>query len=318
MEISILKQQIKNNQLDDFYVFGGDEWAIQRMYIDKIASTRHLEIKYIDSINDIYRTLVNSSFIKRNYCYVVRDDKDILSNEKLQKQLLGGILKQNILILVLTQINKRLKGFKNLEDKYISFDKMPVETLKKYVKREISLSDSNCDRLINICECDYGRILLEINKIKIVGPLTFTEVGNDANYDADATFKMLVEDGTIYVPPEDAVFDLVDAILKRKPVLAYELFQDCKDIGEANLVILSNLYNATKQLLQVQSCDSDDIMETCGITYPQMKAAESRKNKYSVGELVNAMHMIRNIEKGIKIGEIEDSLSVEYVLINLF
>lgn len=317
MDISVLKNQIKNNQLDDFYIFTGEEWAIQRIYIEKIAEVSKLPIQYIESIQDIYSILVNGSFIKNNCVYVVRDDKDILNEPKLQDQLTNHLLKDSILILILTQIDKRTKGFKVFESKYISFDKMNVETLKKYVKMQVDLSDVNCERLINICEQDYGRILLEIDKIKTIGPLTFTEVGNTNNYDANAVLKMLVEDGTIYVPPKDAVFDLVDAILKRQINKSYYLLQDCYDIGESNLVILSNLYNATKQLLQVQSCKSKDVMETCGITYPQWKAAESRKNKYSISELVQALKLIRNVEKGIKIGDIEEPLSVEYILINM-
>ena len=305
MDISVLKQQIKNNQIDDFYIFTGDEWAVQKIYIQKIAECKNLEIKYIDSIKDIYSSLINPRFIDKNYCYVVRDDKDILEEDKLQQQLLNGLLKKNVLILLLTHLDRRIKVFKVFDSKYIDFPKMSVETLKKYVKNEINLSNKNCERLINICEQDYGRILLEIDKIKNIA-------GNP-----DDIFKQLVEDGTIYVPPLDAVFDLVDAILKRNYGLVFELLQDCYDIGEANLVVLSNLYNATKQLLQVQNCDGKDIMETCGITYPQMQAALSRKGKYSTGELINDLKLIRDVEKGIKIGNIEDNISVEYVLCNM-
>ena len=38
--------------------------------------------------------------------------------------------------------------------------------LIKYIQREIDLSERNCKRLIDICDGNYGRILLEIDKIR--------------------------------------------------------------------------------------------------------------------------------------------------------
>jgi len=311
MNIMTLKSQIKEKKLDNFYVFAGDEWEVQKVYIHKIAEVCNLKVKYIDSIKDIYSKLTSNSFFKESYCYIVRDDPDIMKEDKLQEQIKNNLLGNNILILLLTNADRRSKVFKTFEYCYITFEEMPLERLRKRLKQMFeNLTDKTCDRLISACENNYGRLLLEVDKIINYGVYDILGDYNDI-------INKLLDDGAIYTPPEDAVFDLIDAILKRDVKSVYYLLDNCQQIGESNLVILSNLYNATKQLLQVQSCESYDIEGTTGLTYPQIKAAQSRQGNYSIGELVNVMKLIREVERDIKIGNIEEDISVEYVLVNI-
>lgn len=312
MNIMTLKNQIKEKKLNNFYIFAGDEWEVQKAYIQKMAEVCGVTVKYIDSIKDIYSKLTSSSFFKEYYCYVVRDDVDIMKEDKLQEQIRNNLLGKNLLILLLTNADRRSKVFKTFEDNYIVFEEMPLERLKTRLKKMFNndLKDATCNRLIYACENNYGRMLLEVNKIISYGEY---EVLGDWDY----IVNKLLDDGTIYTPPYDAIFDLVDATLKRNGSLTYNLLQECVGVGESNLVILSNLYNAVKQLLQVQSCDNYDVEGTTGLTYPQIKAAQSRIGYYSIGELIDAMKLIREVEKGIKIGEIEEEVSVDYVLVNM-
>ena len=133
----------------------------------------------------------------------------------------------------------------------------------------------------------------------------------------DEVFEKLVDEGVIYVPPADAIFDLVDAILKRQINRVYDLLYQSYAVGEANMVILSVLYNNAKQVLQVQACDSSDICKTTGLTQFQVKCAKERLDYYSIGELVDMLRLIQKIQKGIITGEIDDYMAVEYLLVNI-
>lgn len=166
MNLSMIKNQIRTKQIDDYYIFTGSEWMVQKIYIQQIAKVVEAEISYIDSIADIYNKLKNKSFISKSVCYVVRDDKELMQNEKLQKQIDAGLIGQNVLIHVLTSADKRTKYYKIYKDKVVEFEPLTESILRKYIKKEIELSDKNCDKLIAVCEADYGRILLEIDKIK--------------------------------------------------------------------------------------------------------------------------------------------------------
>ena len=165
MDVTELKAKIKSKQLPSYLIFSGPEWKVQQIYIEQISKSTGKAIKNIESIVDIYQQLRNRSFIQTAVIYKVRDDKELMQNEKLQQQL-GRVLGDNILIHVLTSVDKRTKFYKQYKDSIIEFEPLSDALLMKYIKKEIKLSDKNCRRLMDVCEHDYGRILLEIDKIK--------------------------------------------------------------------------------------------------------------------------------------------------------
>lgn len=167
MEVYSVLNDIKNGTLRNFYIFAGEEWKVQQIYIEQIAKVKNLKIKRINSINDIYNQLQNKSLLSSNFCFVCRDDEAITRNEQLWSQLRKGkIFSNHIYILLLTNIDKRTKFCKEFADEICVFDHLEPRILKKYIQNEIELSDKNCQRLMEVCEYDYGRCLLEIDKIK--------------------------------------------------------------------------------------------------------------------------------------------------------
>lgn len=312
MTVQEVKTQIKNKSVKPFYIFTGDELEVINIYINKIAECENLGVSRIDSISSIYSKFLSKSFVTKNYCYVLRDDKELLTQEKLWDTLsVKGVQGNNIIILVLSNVDKRSKFYKRFQDSIVEFEHLPDTVLIKYIKKEISLNDKNCKRLIDICESDYSRILLEVDKIKQYAK------GFSGNYGFDNFFQMLVDNGTIYQPPKDAIFDFVDAVLKGKVVKSFELLRNCYGVGESPIVLLSVLYNNVKQVLQVQSCTSKDIAKTTGLSAWQVKCAKEKCGYYSIGDLVYFLKLIRRVEKGIKTGEIEECMAVDYVLVNM-
>lgn len=306
MDATTIKSYIQTKQVPSFLIFTGPEWVVQKIYINKIAEVMNLQLKYIDSISDIYASLRMRQVFNQNSVYVVRDDKEITGNEKIQEQLQHGLLKNNILILLLTSVDKRTKFYKTYKETICEFDTLKPHILKAYIQREIELSDSNTEKLMEVCEYDYGRCLLEIDKIRQYGE--WSQVIND-----DKIFELLLNDGTIYTLPKDAIFDLVDAILDRN-INCFDLLEQSYEVGEATMVMLSVLYNNTKQLLQVQSCTSNDISKSTGLTSWQIKNAQKHLHKYKTGELVYIMRLVRECEKGIKIGTYEEPYIMPYLL----
>ena len=317
MTVQEVKNQIKTNKIKNFYIFTGQESRVIDIYIDKIAECKKLEIQHINSISDVYSKFFNKSLVTKNYCYVLRDDKELLLQEKLWQPLsIENVQGNNIVILVLTNVDKRSKFYNRFKNNIVEFEHLPENILMKYIKKELPLNDNSCLKLIDICESDYNRILLELDKINLYANTTYTEVnGNGADY--DRAFLDLVEQEVIYQPPKDAIFDFVDAVLKGKVKQSFELLKNCYGVGESNIVLLSVLYNNVKQVLQVQSCESNDIAKTTGLTGWQIRNAKDKCGYYSIGDLVYFLKLIRKVEKGIKTGEIDESISVDYVLVNM-
>lgn len=323
MDVATLKAKIKSKQLPSYLIFSGDEWKVQQIYIDQIAKVTGLETRRIESIIDVYDSLRNRSFIKAPIIYIVRDDKELMNSEKLQQQIESGLLGENMLIHLLTTIDKRTKFYKAYKDAIIVFERLSDALLKKYIQKEIKLSESNIERLIEVCEHDYGRILLEIDKIK-----RYKEYLNDDAYEhdsdnfmpaiySDSVFEQLLKDGTIYEPPYDAIFDLVDAILDRKVNLAFNLLQQSYEIGEATMVMLSVLYNNAKDVLQVQSYEGNNLAQATGLNSWKIHNAKKHLHKYTNSELIYIVQLVQKIESGIKTGRIEEEFAMQYLLTHI-
>lgn len=305
MDVATLKNHIKLKTIPTFLIFSGDEWKVQQIYINQIAKVTGKKCVRIDSISEIFQKLSNRSFVKESVVYIVRDDKELMQNEKLQQRI-EKVLGDNILILLLTNVDKRTKFYKSYKASICDFERLSDKMLEKYTLREISLSKRNLERLIDICEHDYGRILLEIDKIKVFGDFW--------NISYDEAFEVMLKDGTIYVPAKDAIFDFVDEVLNRHCNNSFELLQECYEVGEATMVMLTVLYNNAKAVLQVQTCKTNDISKTTGLTGWQIKNAKPHLHKYTDAELVNMLKLIQECESGIKTGRIEEQFVMQYIL----
>ena len=311
MTIVELKEQIRNNELAPFYIFTGEEWKIQEIYLEQISKTTQKTIKRIDSIADVYSSLRNGSLLRKSYIYVVRDDKELMTNEKLQAQL-SDLLKSDMLIMMLTTLDKRLKFYKTYKDSVVEFELLNPLILRRYIQKEIALSDKHADKLIEVCEGNYGRCLLEIDKITC---LVLSDI-EGCYYDPDTAFEELLSRGIIIQPPKDAIFDFVDAILDGKVTASYALYQECIDCGEAVMVMLTVLYNNAKAVLQVQSCESDDIEKSTGLTSWQISNAKKHCNRFGNKELINLMQLCYECQKRIVTGTMEEEFAMPYILTN--
>lgn len=309
MDVSALKHLIVSKQIPNFLIFAGEEWKVQQIYIDQICKVTNKERVYADSFAEIYPALKRNSLMAESKVYVVRDDKDIMQNETVQKQIESGLMKSNILILLLTAIDKRTRFYKRYNASIIDFERLSDAVLKKYTLNALKLSERSVVRFIDVCEHDYGRILLEIDKIN-----QFENWNTAPNVTADDCFKVLLEEGAIHRPPRDAIFDFVDVVLDRNSAQAYELLDECYECGEATMVMLSVLYNNAKAVLQVQSCNGKDISKTTGLTGWQIKCAKPHVGKYYNGELVSMMRLIQDLESGIKSGRYEEQFVMPYLL----
>ena len=271
MDISVVKQQIQKKEPQHFYIFVGEEVEVMKIYINKIAECINVSPTYADSVLEIMPKLSSNSFLSVPQCYVIREDKDFIKSDAVQDFFDEKIQNQNIVILAFYSLDKRTKFYKAYNDSIVNFERLNERILSKYIAQKIDLSERNKQTLMEICEYDLGRIYLEIDKIKCF--MRDILVPNDA-------FEVLLKSGAIYEPPYDAIFDFVDAVLKHKIKLAYNLYQQCQDIGESNLALLSVLYNNAKSVLQVQSCTSKDIAKTTGLTGFQIKCAKDKCGIY--------------------------------------
>ena len=311
MKLHELKDQLVRKQLNPLYIFTGEEIAIMDVYVDKVVSTSKAVPKRADSVRSIFSKLHNSSFINKPTCYIIRDDKEYLTQEKVWAEMNSGKhIGNNTIILVYTNLDKRSKFYKQHSDIIVEFEKLSPEILVKYIKKELPLSNHAASLLVDLCDNNYSRILLECDKIKHLAAVRGCTV--------EEAFTQAINEKVIYKAPKDVIFNFIDCVCKRQITKSYELLNELVAINESPLAIISLLYNNFRSMLLVQSAQGQpEISKVTGLTPWQIKVAKEKGNNYNINELISAIQIIRNTEKGIKVGSIEQPMAVDYILANI-
>lgn len=316
MELTTLKAHIQKKKFSPVYILCGEEIGVMNIYINQIAKVQNKQVYRADSFKEVFQKVTKQSIIKQSFVYVIRDDKEVLTSEKIHK-LISKPTWSDIVIIVFSNMDKRTKFYKQYKDSICEFEPLEERVLIKYIQKEIDLSVENCQRLIQACESSYSRIMLEIDKIKKYEEYYYTHLSHE-KITSDLAFEELLESGVIYTPPRDAIFIWSNEVMNRKnPVKIFDLMQECYDSGEATLVMLSVLYKTMKKTLQVQSYKGDNITKATGLTGWDIKCVKPYVNRYKTSELLNAMQLIHKMEKGIKTGRVEESMAVPNVLVNI-
>lgn len=312
MNIQELQKQIINKNLDNLYIFAGDEIAVQKIYINKIAEVTGMEIQYIEELKQIYNKLSSNDILNIKKIYVILDDLDIIKQEKVWEDIKPN---GNIIIFKYNSLDKRNKFYKKFENKIIEFNKLSDDVLTSYIKKELpALNNTNCKKLIDICGNNYNQILLEMDKIKMSLNYPYN---TPFDKELDDTFEQLEKQGAFHKEISDITFEFVEKILLRDIKEIYDLQKKLKQIGESNIKLLSLLYTNFKTVLLIQSCKSNDICKTTGLQYYQVKYNKDKTGIYTDGELVYILKLIQKIENGIKTGIIDETSSLDYLLVNI-
>ena len=311
MNIQELQKQIINKQFDNLYIFLGEEIAIQKIYINKIAELEELEIQYVEEYKQIHNSLKVNNLFNTKKLYIILDDLDISKQENVWQNINPN---ENILIFKYNNLDKRSKFYKQFEDRIVEFEKLSDEVLTKYIQKDLpNMYNENCKKLIDICNNNYNQILLEIDKIK-----QFDNLYGDKEYNKiNNIFLDLEHKGAFHKEISDITFTFIEKVLKRDIKQVYDLQKKLKQIGESNIKLLSLLYNNFKIVLLIQSCKSSDICKTTGLNNGQVYYNKDKVNYYSTGELVHALRLIQQIESGIKKGTIDEVISLDYLLVNI-
>ena len=223
MNIQELQKQIIDKQLNNLYIFLGEEIAIQKIYINKIAEVKNLEIQYVEEYKQMHNSLNVNNLFDVKKLYVILDDLDILKQEEVWKEIKPN---GNIIIFKFNSLDKRNKFYKFFEQSIVEFNKLSDEVLTKYIRKEISnLSEQNCRKLINICGNSYNQILLEIDKIKNyhMGNVIFIDSSNES-------FEELENKGAFHKEISDITFIFIEKVITRDIKQVYELQNRLKQI----------------------------------------------------------------------------------------
>lgn len=311
MELVDLMKRISSNDIPHFLILFGEEQTILNIYLThilEVTNTKHISA---DSVSYVMQNINKKSLDKSIRLYVVQDDMSFLKAESSWETVRNTLTKDYI-ILRYHSLDKRSAFAKKNQQNLVEFSRLTKEVLHTYISKDLpDLSDKNSSKLIEYCNYDYGRILMEIDKIK-----QYSSIRTDLTI--DSCFVQLDKQGLFHKEIGDITFELTNAVLGGYPDTAMQKLDEAKRKGEPAMMIVSILYNGFRNLLAYQGLGSNKqgAMERTGMTKGELYGCTKNVGGYSIAEVKRNMLKCQEIESGIKMGTIDEDIALEYVVLS--
>lgn len=160
-----LKEEILNNQINNFYVFFGNDFGLRKHYIDKL-SENYDTVKVIETAEQFNNNTTENSLFKTNTLYIIYNDLEFAKQSKEYIQRFITKINDDLIIMdyetlpetstLYTEFSINVTNFNNVEDK-IAYE---------FIDSEINVSLNSKKELAYNCENNYNLILLETDKVK--------------------------------------------------------------------------------------------------------------------------------------------------------
>lgn len=313
MQVPELQKMILENSIPAILIFFGEEHAVMDVYIQKICNTLKSDVVHCELTKEAYSKMVKRRIAGGKRLFLVREDAEFIKADKDWAKVFSAAEKSgDTLLLTYASLDKRTKFYKQNTERLCEFQRLGMNVLSNYIQKLLPGFDSSAsEKLIEICDFSYNRILLEVDKVR--------HYSNLHNLSYVDSFNYLCSRGIIYQPIGDITFEFTDSILLRNKRKAIRMLSMAKNKGESEILTLSVLYNGFRNILMVQGLgpDKSEPVKRTGLTAWQVKLAKEKMGHYTIPELINALKTIRFVEKGIKTGLIDVDIAVDYVMVNV-
>ena len=301
-ELFTIRTKLSREELLPMYIFIGNEPLMIDKFIEEISKIAKSSISRYDSVSDAFPNLSQTSLLTPKRVFLVSEDVKFLK-EKSGWESVKKSLKENILILLYNSTTLP-DGFMKFFDSFIvKPHRWQPSRLYEHIHTKVPMSMQHAERLTSICDCNYSRIMLELDKLQ-----AYLTAGGDI-----PTFL----DG-LYIAPKDHKFQFIGAMLKCDIPSIFRYLEEMKALDVKPLDILSLLYSYFRCLLIVKNVTkAARTEERTGLTAKQISFVEPRINEYSTTELIKSLQIIQKVESGIKSGWIGESIALDYVIVNI-
>lgn len=311
MELVDLMKRISANDIPHFLILFGEEQTILNIYLTHILEVTNTKRISADSVSYIMQNINKKRFDKSVRLYVVQDDMAFVRAEDSWETVRNTSTKDYI-ILRYHSLDKRSAFVKKNQQNLVEFSRLTKEVLQTYISKDLpDLSEKNSSKLVDYCNYDYGRILMEIDKIK-----QYSSVRTDLTI--DSCFVQLDKQGLFHKEIGDITFELTNAVLGGYPETVIQKLDEAKRKGEPAMMIVSILYNGFRNLLAYQGLGSNKqgAMERTGMTKGELYGCTKNVGGYSIAEVKRNMLKCQEIESGIKMGTIDEDIALEYAVLS--
>ena len=143
MTIQDLKRNVEQSNINNLYVFTGEESYLKRHWVRKIGDNLNLNPIFIDNVENIKQ----GSLLEPVHLYIVYTNniKDIN-------------LYNNYVIVICDDLDKRTSFYKQNKGNIVEFNKLDSNQLLTFINKKVNLNKENCLDLIHRCNSDQRYI----------------------------------------------------------------------------------------------------------------------------------------------------------------
>lgn len=327
MDYNKIDKHIKNDNLNNLYLFYGPEDYLKNFYKDEIIKRvkndygQNIEIIKIaekfqaDSIMEIYDTV--PMFSEKKILVVKNSNVFSLGKEQAEKYMfLSDVPEHCIAIFLEESVNRSRKLYKSFDKNgvCVNFDYLDFASMKLWVKKHVtnaglSMNDSTIQYFINACEPDLFNISNELNK------LIEYKSGQNNNIITNEEVDLLVTKAL-----KSKVFALTDAIAEKNSDNAlnilYELEQMKEPLQRVFFMICRyfRLCNRTKELA-TERYNKEEIEKIIKVKPYEGYKFFAQSKQFSSEELYNSVMDCTEFDIGIKSGKIDVKTACEILIL---
>lgn len=306
MILSMLMQHIQSNQLEPFYIFECEDRTIADIYLDNMEKSGNLKrIVVEDTLGALKANSAGSLVKQQRKLYIIRDDKSIVSNDKIWPRITEQ--KNAIFVFIFNNIDKRTNFYKTFEQNIVTFSKLRADVLAKHLKPLTGITQEQLRELIKLTDGCYGYAISELNKISNYAQAM--KISESESYATMRAYNMLGNE------PDDNLFRAVDAVLNGNVHNAYLYL-----VGEEPVSTLAAFYNSIKQLWLVKSFygRNPTILKDFGMNDMIINMNLGKKTIYNTEQLKNLLLLSIDVEQKMKRGVIPMENAIDYFLAQVF
>lgn len=323
INVTKLKQLLKQGELKNIYFFCGEEKYLVDMYVKKVADMalgdglREFNYSYYNEDNENF-----DSFIDDVEAYPTMSEKKVvvLKNTKFVKlkdyqkplaDIFLNIPDYAVVIIVedeASKIKKPLMDAISKKGECVEFKKQSVADLRAWVTRQLALKNkqmntADAEYLINLCERSLEKLSVECEKLA------------SSTEDDVITRKMI--DELVKVPVEYKIFEMADHLLCGNADAAYGILNGFKINREQPIVIFITVYKQLADLLMFKLLNEEG-KNAADFLAPNRKWLAGKLNgeskRYTKEKLRMGMELCAGYDLQIKAGKIDGYTALEMMM----
>ena len=217
-----------------------------------------------------------------------------------------------VIVFVEEEVDKRSKLYKAIdkcghcaECARLSENELKQFALSYFTKEGHRITGDAMDLFIDRCGEDMGHLVTEMEKLS-----AYTAGRNILEEDVQAITS---------VTAQNRVFAMLDAMLRRHPKEALELYADLKALREPPMRILYLMTQQVNRLLQVKELDRggarmDGIAEATGMRPFAVRQYLRQAASFTEKDLRERLEKLAELDAAVKSGKLSDAMAVELAM----